>query len=316
MILILLCFAVLAVFIIYSPQCIPFASDALLKCITIVIPSIFPFMVITEFLSKTDFYCRIERKFSSIAKKLFNISGTSLSVVIFGYLCGFPGAAKLTGDLYNKNRISLSDAIRLSTFTNNAGPLFMIGTIGFSILNSAKTGMILLLIQFFSSFCTGLIMCKLIKLPDNSENNTFNSCKKTSFLKNITESISSSFFTMIPITGTIVFFSFLSKAFVASGLLNPLFNILNLNKNLSDGILYSFFELTGGFSDLVTGIKSKSVLIPALTVLCSWSGLSIHMQILNFYSIAKIPVKFYFIGKFLTMILSLFISMLFIRLTT
>lgn len=312
MLLIMLCFAVLSAFIIYSSQCIPFASNALLNCISCVIPSIFPFLVITDFLGKTEFYNIVETKTKKIAGTLFYISGTAFSVVIFGYLCGFPGAAKITGDLYKQNRISLSDAIRLSAFTNNAGPLFIIGTIGFGMLNSVKTGIILFMIQCFSSLLTGLIISKSIKLPKKNTENFFTPHRTESFLKNITDSITASFMTMIPITGTIVFFAFISKAFATSGLLNPLFSFFKVEPELSDSLIFSFFELTGGLSTLVSIFHSEKLLLPILSLFISWSGLSIHMQVLNFYSNADIPIKYYFIGKFMTMIISFVLATIYI----
>ena len=64
-------------------------------------------------------------------------------------LSGYPLGAKLTCDLYNENKISKSEAQRILCFSNNSGPIFIIGTIGTQMLNNSALGYKLLAIHIF-----------------------------------------------------------------------------------------------------------------------------------------------------------------------
>jgi len=308
----ILCIALIFVFITYSSSCIPAAADSLMQCFRIVIPSIFPFLVITEILTKTNLFQYIGCRAEKLSNLLFKTSGNALSVVLIGYLCGFPGAAKITTELYRSGNISYSDALRLSMFTNNPGPLFMIGTVGLGFLNSVSLGLKLYLIQIAASFFTGIVLSRLIKIKNSVSLPSIPQKKSGGIFELVTESITSSFFTMIPITGTIVFFSFLSQAIVSSNLFNTALSIFttNYNKDLLNGCIRCFFELTSGLSSIIPIFEGSKYLLITISLVCGWSGISIHMQILNFYIKEKIPIRYYFIGKSFSVIVVLILTIL------
>lgn len=74
-----------------------------------VIPSLFPFMVLTTLLSET----------------LGN--GGLLYTVFVGFLCGYPMGAKTAADLYKQKRLSLAECQLAAGFCNLPSPMFMIG---------------------------------------------------------------------------------------------------------------------------------------------------------------------------------------------
>ncbi|MBQ8164788.1 MAG: hypothetical protein IJZ94_03120 [Clostridia bacterium] len=319
MLFIILCFAFIFVFIAYSASCIPAAADSLIQCITVVIPSIYPFLVITEMLNKTDFFYLVGNKLDKLSKKLFNISGNAVSVILIGYLCGFPGAAKITSDLYANKKISYEDAIRLSVFTNNPGPLFVIGTIGYGFLNSVNLGIKLFILQILSSLLTGLILNRFIKLNKINfikKDDLKHNIKSSVTLSSISDSITGAFFTMIPITATIVFFASFSEAIISSNIIVPIVNLFKLDDftDVFNSSIKCFFEITGGLSSIIPIIKKSKLLLPVISLICGWSGISIHMQIISFYSKAGIETKYYFAGKIFNMVLVFLTSLFFISL--
>lgn len=303
-------------FICFASICIPVAAESLLQCLTIVIPSIFPFLVLTEMLSKTDFFNIVGNKTDTFSKKVFKVTGTAFSIVFLGYLCGFPGAAKLSTDLYKDKKISYEDTVRLSLFVNNPGPLFIIGTIGIGILDSMKVGIMLLIVQIVSSLITGLILNNFIKIKSikvSHENRLSNSLQRQKCLNIIIDAITNAFYTMIPITGTIVFFSFFSEVVVSIKEILPLHHIHNNFEynGLINASIKCFFELSNGLSSIIPEISSTALFLPILSLICAWSGISIHIQIINFYIKAKVPIRYYLIGKIFNMILA-FIIMCFV----
>ena len=91
-----------------NPETIISASkDALELCASTLVPSIFPFMVVSSvfinYSSQNLFKC-----FSPVLKILFGTSSPSTGAIICGMLCGYPVGASATCELYKNNMISKS----------------------------------------------------------------------------------------------------------------------------------------------------------------------------------------------------------------
>ena len=68
-----------------------------------------------------------------------------------------PVGAKIVANLKSQEVLSLEEAERLITFTNNSGPLFIIGTVGVSLLGDKQLGYILLVSHIISCLIVGII---------------------------------------------------------------------------------------------------------------------------------------------------------------
>ena len=123
-------------------------------CIKTVIPSLFPFfvlsMILTNTLGGSNFFLRM------IARGL-GISKNAAPVLIPSVLGGYPVGAKCVSDLYARNQIGKSEAERLLAFCSNAGPSFLFGMVsGFFPEN--KMVWMLWLIQIFCATLTAAVI--------------------------------------------------------------------------------------------------------------------------------------------------------------
>ena len=100
-----------------------------------IIPSLFPFFIISELLINYDLINIINKLTKSITYKLFHLSGNASFVFITSLLTGFPSSAKYINDLLHRNIITIDEANHLLMFTHFPNPLFVIGTIGTLLLN-------------------------------------------------------------------------------------------------------------------------------------------------------------------------------------
>lgn len=144
----------LLILIIDSKRALEGAAAGLDLCIRTVIPSLFPFFVVSVFLtgslSGNDF-----RVLSCISSWL-NIPETASSVLIPAFLGGYPVGAKCIGDLYRSHQISRNDAQRLLTFCSNAGPSFLFGMVSAYFPDSKMVWMLWLIHLMgavLTSFC-------------------------------------------------------------------------------------------------------------------------------------------------------------------
>ena len=94
-----------------------------------VVPSLFPFFIATNLLSHTNIINFISKKCNCIMSPLFNVPGESAYAFILGLISGYPVGAKIVTDLRNRNLCSKDEGERMLAFTNNSGPLFIIGTV-------------------------------------------------------------------------------------------------------------------------------------------------------------------------------------------
>ena len=78
--------------------------------------------------------------FNPFMLPVFGINGNGASAFILGVLCGYPIGAKTAVDLYKNSYISKKEAENLICFSNNSGPLFIIGALGIGMLSSKSAG--------------------------------------------------------------------------------------------------------------------------------------------------------------------------------
>jgi len=73
-----------------------------------------------------------------------------------GIISGYPVGAKIVTNLRENNTCTKVECERLLSFTNNSGPLFIVGTVGISLLGDMKIGIILLVIHVLASITVGV----------------------------------------------------------------------------------------------------------------------------------------------------------------
>ena len=202
-------------FMIANPkEIISSAKYALILCSSSLIPSIFPFMVAASvFINYSE--KRVFNIFSPVLKFLFGTSSASCAALLPGMICGYPVGASCTCELYKNNLISKSEAESLIAFSNNSGPLFIIGTIGVGLLGNAKDGVILYVIHIFSAIICGLVLKPFTKTEKNPMRINLKASSKS-----FTDCIGDSTLTILKICGFVIVFAVINK------LLSPVITLL------------------------------------------------------------------------------------------
>jgi len=275
-------------FILKNPK---FASEAIytsiVYCVKIIVPSLFPFMVLTNLLMESDFVNIVSRLLRKPVEILFNVNGNCSTAILLGCIAGFPVGAKCSAMLYNKGMCSKSEAEKILPYCNNAGPAFVIGTIGIGVFGDYRTGVILYVVQIISAVICGVIL----SFPRGkiSANAAYNDTAPTTLSAAIVNAGTS----MISVCGHICFFSLLLNIIV---------------KYITNPYLITF---VCGFIEITSGVKlSGNIAVAGL--FCGWSGLAVLMQISLFVTQHGISMKYCVIGKLLQGIIMFFI-LLFIK---
>ena len=126
------------------------AADGLLLWFQMILPTLLPFMILSNLLLQTNAIYYISCALKPILQPLFQISTPSCYAVLVGFLCGYPMGAKIIADLTRSNRISKEEGQYLLSFCNNSSPMFILSYISLQILQAPSFSAITLLILFIS----------------------------------------------------------------------------------------------------------------------------------------------------------------------
>jgi len=101
------------------------ANDGVQLCIRTVIPSLFPFFVLSGIIN-SQLLGRSVRLLRPVCK-LCRISAGAESLLLLGFLAGYPVGAQMITQAYKQGKLSKNTAKRMLGFCNNAGPAFLFG---------------------------------------------------------------------------------------------------------------------------------------------------------------------------------------------
>lgn len=309
--------------IVFSKSNIQSVQNSLNIWVNNVIPSLFPFFIATELLNHTNIPRIIGNMFNKIMKPIFNVPGIGAYALIMGIISGYPVGAKIVTNFRNQNLCTKEEAERLITFTNNSGPLFVLGTVGITLFYDSSIGLLLLFTHILSCITVGIIFKfwkSKVKEKRNTDtintNVTFNSLGEV-----LSKSILSAINSVVLIGGFIILFgiilSILQKTYIFNFLkipFIPVFNLLNIKTEFIIPIFTGILELTNGVT-AIAAIPSKNLAINVISsaFLLGFGGISIMLQVLSITSKSDISIKPYILGKLLQGLFAAFYTSLIIN---
>lgn len=313
--------------VIFSNTNLSAAKNGLILWSNSIVPSLFPFFVATELLSHTNFTYYLGKVLNKFMRPLFNIRGEGSFAFIMGIISGYPIGAKIAANFRQNKICSKEECERLLSFTNNSGPLFIIGTVGITMFGNSTIGFLLLITHLLASITVGFIF-RFWKYNIKSEINIYNSyinSNENLTLSNlggiIGNSITSSINTILLIGGFVVLFSVIISILKTSQLLDilancihPLFNLLHIPEKFSFGFISGIFELTNGLN-IVCSIPEKKLSINIIIVsfLLGLGGFSVLLQVWSVIAKTDLSIKPYILGKLLHACISAFYTFLFLQ---
>lgn len=267
---------------------------------TSVLPSLFPFFVITKLLSELKSLDKFFNKFSGLNYKLFKAPSHSGYIFGMSIISGYPVGAKLICDFYEKGLIDSDDANKLVTFCSTSGPLFIIGTVGSIMFQSAKIGYILYFSHILSAILNGIVFRnKFAKKSNQTQNPTLQKDYQNIISTSMTSSISS----IMVVGGFVAMFYMIIDILIDCKILFPISQFINTIlsplglENTGNVIASGLVEVTRGCKDLALLSIKPIYSVVIASGLIAFGGLSIHAQSLCFLTKCKVNIKFYFLQK-------------------
>lgn len=303
--------------ILFSASNLEAAQNGLKLWANSVLPTLFPFFIATELLCKTNFIQILGKFLNKFMKPVFNVPGESAIAVIMGVISGYPVGAKVVCNLYDNKICSKSEAERLIAFTNNSGPIFILGSVGVALLGNAELGKILLISHIIASLIVGFIFrfWKKDQL-DLTFRNYHSESKELIRVSNLGEilgdAIKKSIATVLSIGGFVVLFSVIISILSSLEILTGIAHFLakfGLPYDIVLSILTGMIEMTNGLqtaSMCYTNLPIPCVL--TCSFLLGFGGFSVLLQVFSIIAKSKISIKPYFYGKILQAFLAVMIT--------
>ncbi len=155
--LLAVCAAAVVMLMLFPQAAATGVKRGLAVCGQLLIPSLFPFMVLSGFLIRAGIAATVGRHLHPLTAKLLGLSGNASTALVISLLGGYPAGAAAVAGLCEDDHITVDEAKRLLCCCVNAGPAFVIGGIGAGMLGSAKAGVLLLAAHWAATLCVALV---------------------------------------------------------------------------------------------------------------------------------------------------------------
>jgi len=264
--------------------------------VTTLIPSLFPFFIISDILINYNITTYIPQYFKKICQLLFNITDNMLTILLLSLLSGFPSNARNTRIMYDNQEITLEEANHILIFTHFANPVFILTTIAIFFLNNKILGPILLISHYCSNFILGFFFRNSFHNSKTSNSHPKNNNKQIGTI--LVTAINKSIDTILSICGIVTIFLLLSTLLV---------DTLNLS-SYNTMILKGIFEITIGvesLSKLSIPMIYKAIITSGFL---AFGGLSVHLQVKSQLTNTPINYHYFFLGRLYQTIISIIIT--------
>ncbi len=290
------------------------AKDGLLLWFNTVLPTLLPFMIISNLIINTGLANILGKFLYPVFRVFFRLSPNACYPVLIGFLSGIPVSAKAISDLVSKDDLSVNEGQYILSFSNNPSPIFIMTFIAVSQLHMPSIRFHLLFINYISGLIAALIYFKLIPLSKNISSKKYyistqelkepltqaNPLIKFDF-SIFDKAIMDSFEVITKVGAYIILFSIPNRIISASNFISSYIKVLSI----------SSLEITTGISHIINNfdnIRIKIVLIVAIT---AFGGLSALAQTNSVINNSRLSIVIYFKNKIIHMLIAIILAIIY-----
>lgn len=286
----------------YPQEVAQAVRSGLSLCANAVIPSLFPFFVLSALTVELGLAQPLGRLLKGVMRPLFRVDGAGACALVLGWIGGYPVGARTAVGLYRSGQLSRVQTQRLLAFCNNSGPAFILGVVGAGVFSSTWAGLLLYGVHIAASVCVGI----LFRFYGSRDTDVPLSARKTAvhtatFPSALIAAVTQAINATLNICAFVVLFSAFLRLLTLSGVLTlavrlsaPFLHPLGIDAHSATLLLSGLLEITSG----VTALPSATPVHLALAAfLLGWGGLSVHCQVLSFLADSDISPSTYLVGK-------------------
>lgn len=259
---------------------------------TRVLPSVFPYAVLSSIFVAAGGVDAVDRLFGGVFEKLFG-TNRGASALLLGLLFGFPLGAYVIGAQHRAGVISTRTASVLMSFVCCASPTYPVFVVGGTFFGSVRAGIVIWVTQAVSSVVVGVFVCRALGVRGKSAPPAarLQSSGALAFSL-ITSAIADASRVMLNVCGSVTFFSLCAA--VANKALAPLSPPAAIRAAI--GAVFEFSTGAANAAALMSsGELPRPIALAAAGFAVGFSGLSVIFQ--NASVSDGVPLLPHFIGK-------------------
>ena len=238
--------------------------------VSCLIPTLFPFTILTQLLSTINF----KFPFSRLVCHILGIDEELLVPLVLGMICGFPIGAILTREIYKNGSITKEEAERVIILSSQPSIAFLIGIGATAFPGAHRERLLIPLI---------VIMVVLFLLLSRKSN------RETQFSSVIVrQSMSISKCIMLSGEAMINLSFFVTTFFAVSSVIK-----LTIKNQVLVALILPFIELSNSITYISSIDISESLKIFTLALSIGFSGLSVFLQIKSILKETGLSIKKY-----------------------
>ena len=291
--------------VLWPEQAMEAMRDGLKLCGNVILPSLFPFFVLSSLVVELGMSRYLGRLLEPVMAPLFRVNGSCAAALALGFVGGYPVGARTAIEIYENGQCSRTEAERMLAFCNNSGPAFILGVVGTGVFGSGKAGLLLYLVHLLASLLVGVLF-RFYRPGDRPQTrkNRGPQFQAASFPKAFTSSIIGALHSTLNICAFILFFTVFLRILAYAGILSTLARLLSslltplgMDQTWAERLLTGLVEVSSGVSSLTNGTLSGRLSMAAFML--GWAGVSVHCQVLAFLGDSGLSVRTYVLGKLL-----------------
>ena len=310
---VIICLCSFAALTLCSGQVIQSCRYAVELCLSLILPSLFPFFVLSVLLNRLGLPGYLGRLLTPLASRVYGVTGAGASALLIGLTGGYPLGAAYIADMERSGAITAREGERLLAFCNNSGPAFIIGAVGAGAFGSGKAGLLLYLCHVLSAMLTGLFFrqkdyCR--EIPPLQLDTVYIS-------QALPEAVKQAMGALLNVCGFVMCFTVLVGLLDAGGAFSLLCGQLSaafeLELQFTHAALTGVLEL-GSAAGALRGLSPTPLNMALAAGILGWGGISVHFQTLAVLAGSKIKGALHFAGRLISasigMVLAYALSML------
>lgn len=284
-------------------------KDSILYCLTVLTPSLFPFMVLTGFGADSSAGLALGKLLGPLFRRVFRLPPVCAAPILMSFIGGYPAGARGASLLLEQGKVTEEQAGRMMLFCVNPGVAFVVTFLGGAVLHSFQAGWRL----FAAVTAAGVLLGALSSLgrPLPGPGLPERASPPGSALPRAVTGASKS---VLQMCACIVLFAAFSAVLTASGIFGACGGLLARATPLTgpeaSAALSFLLEVTRG-----VGAAADFQVGPAFFAFgLAFGGLCVHLQLFSFFK--KFPVKKgkFFLFRFLHGVLSALAYIILIKL--
>ena len=268
-----------AVVLLHTAQAAEAVRSGLRLCAGSVIPSLFPMIVLSQYMIKSGGAQQIGVLLNAPTKRLFGLPGVCGAALLTGMIGGYPAGARAAATLVESGQISRREGERLANIAFCSGPGFTVGMIGAQLYKNKLAGLLILTAQMVSCIIIGMMWNGMQHMPRRKEWASQHphispvhteSRSSDAFVQSVSDAAA----TVLTMCGFVVIFQVIVAMMEAAG-------VNALAERVLERIGLDAFKtvLLSAISEVTAGsVMSVRLGLPFTAFVVGFGGLSVHFQ--------------------------------------